>query len=387
MNGDPSSVLNENGGAPSPAAAVPGGPVHAPAAYAPLVWSAVAIDHQALRAAEQAQAASADAVSGGSAGHVRQRLSAAVVVCTASQERQLLLRACVDSLLAGTRAPDEIFVVVDQNPSLEGKLVGRLPAAATLLHTERRGTSEGRNVGIRAATSDVVAFVDDDATVETDWLLSLMERFETSGDVLGVGGAVVPHWDADRRWLPDELLWMVGCTYRGHRENPGPIRNPIGCNMAFRRDELVAAGGFASEFGRRGNALVSCDETELGLRLERTHGRGRIHYVPTARVHHVVPAARVGWRALVRRSITEGLSKAHLQRLYPGAAVSAERRYVRRLVTDAVPRLLAEGVVRRDRGSALGAAAVLTSLLATGAAFVARLAAAGYRGPRGGALR
>jgi GT2 family glycosyltransferase len=312
------------------------------------------------------------------------RLSAAVVICTASDERQQLLCACVDSLLAGKRVPDEIFVIVDQNPSLEQKLATRLPGAVTLLRTERRGNSEGRNVGIQAATSDVVAFVDDDATVETDWLLSLMGPFEGSEHVLGVGGAVIPDWGADRRWLPDELLWAVGCTYRGHRENPGPIRNPIGCNMAFRRDELVAEGGFATEFGKRGNALVICDETELGLRLERAYGHGRIEYVPTARVRHHVPAARVGWKALVRRSITEGLSKGRLHRLYPGAAVSAERRYVRRLLTDAIPRLLVAGVVRRDRRSALGAAAILVSLLVTGAGFVAGLAP--VRRPRGVAL-
>jgi glycosyltransferase involved in cell wall biosynthesis len=318
---------------------------------------------------------------------MRRRLSAAVVVCTASEEREPLLRACVDSLLAGKRIPDEIFVIVDQNPSLERSLARWLPAAVTLLRTARQGNSEGRNVGIQAATSDVVAFADDDATVDGDWLLSLMESFETSEDVLGVGGAVVPHWETDRRWLPDELLWVVGCTYQGHRESPGPIRNPIGCNMAFRRDELVAAGGFATEFGKRGNALVICDETELGLRLERAHGHGRIQYVPAARVRHAVPAIRVGWKVLVRRSIAEGLSKGRLQRLYPGAAVRAERRYVRRLVTEAVPRLLVEGVVRRDRRSVLGAAAILVSLLATGTAFVAGLATAGYRRSRGRAPR
>jgi glucosyl-dolichyl phosphate glucuronosyltransferase len=340
----------------------------------------VAGDHEPIRLADPPRTATAGTAAGGSLGRGRRRLSAAVVVCTASEEREPLLLACVDSLLAGERVPDEIFVVVDQNPSLEKKLAGRVPAAATLLHTEGQGTSDGRNVGIQAASSDVVAFVDDDATVAPDWLLSLMEPFEASDHVLGVGGAIVPDWGADRRWLPDELLWVVGCTYRGHREDPGPIRNPIGCNMAFRRDELVGAGGFATEFGKRGDALVVCDETELGLRLERLHGRGRIQYVPTALVRHHVPGARVGWEALVRRSITEGLSKGRLHRLYPGAAVSAERRYVRRLFSDALPRLLAEGIVTRDRRSLLGAAAILVSVAATGAAFVAGLATR----PRGG---
>jgi hypothetical protein len=307
------------------------------------------------------------------------RLSVAAVVGTATHEREALLHACVNSLIAGRRVPDEILIVVDQNPSLEAKLADSLPAPARLLRTERQGITEARNVGIRAATSDVVAFVDDDATVEPDWLCSLMEPFEASDRVLGVGGAVVPDWAADRRWLPDELLWVVGCTYRGHREDAGPIRNPIGCNMAFRRRELLALGTFAIEFGKPGYALVTpipsspqtyCDETELGLRLGGAYGPGRIRYVPAARVRHYVPSSRVGWKVLVKRCVSEGLSKGRLHRLYQGAALGAERGYVRRLLLDAVPRLLLGGIVRRDRSAMLGAAAVLLALLVTAAAFV-----------------
>jgi glycosyltransferase involved in cell wall biosynthesis len=308
-------------------------------------------------------------------------LSISVVVCTATQERLPLLQKCVDSLLAGGRCPDEILVVVDQNPLLAAELDGSLPARARLLRTERQGNSEARNVGIRAATSDVVAFVDDDAAVEPGWLTSLMEPFEQSDGVLGAGGPVVPAWGADRGWLPDELLWVVGCTYRGHREDPGPIRNPIGCNMAFRRRELAEMGGFATEFGKRGNALVICDETEIGLRIERAYGPDRIRYVPAARVRHYVPAARLGWKVLVRRCLAEGLSKGRLQRIYRGAAVRAERGYVRRLLIDAVPRLLASGVRRRDRRALQGAVAILASLCITGAAFVAGALRAG-RGQR-----
>jgi cellulose synthase/poly-beta-1,6-N-acetylglucosamine synthase-like glycosyltransferase len=297
-------------------------------------------------------------------------LTAAVVVCTASAEREVLLRACVHSLIAGARIPDEVLVVVDGNPALEAGVATWLPPRARLLRTERRGNSEARNVGLSAASAQVVAFVDDDATVERGWLAALIEPLEESSHVLGTGGAVLPHWEADRRWLPDELLWAVGCTYRGHREDPGPLRNPIGCNMAFRRNELIATGGFAAEFGKRGNALVICDETELSLRLTRTHGPGRIRYVPSARVHHVVPASRIGWKALARRCTSEGLSKGRLQRLYPGSALSAERGYVVRLVREAIPRLLFGGLARRDARSLQGAAAILLSLCVTGTAFI-----------------
>lgn len=298
-------------------------------------------------------------------------LSASVIVCTASPTRIALLRNCVESLLAGTRAPSELLVVVDSNPLLRTELTALLPRSVRLLQTEQQGLSVARNVGIHAASGDVVAFVDDDAAVEREWLSSVMEAFDHDDDLLGVGGSVVPRWGADPRWLTDELLWVVGCTYRGHREDAGPIRNPIGCNMAFRRLELIAAGCFAIQFGKRGNALDTCEETELSLRLERVYGPGRIRYVPAARVQHFVPAARISWRLLVRRSISEGLAKGRLHRLYRRPALGPERSYVRRLVADAAPRLLIDGVRRRDGRRLQAAGAIVLSLLIAGLAFLA----------------
>jgi glycosyltransferase involved in cell wall biosynthesis len=320
-------------------------------------------------------------------GSTNRRLSVSVVVCTAADEREALLQDCVRSLVTGTRVPDEILIVVDQNPALESTVARWLPSRARLLRTERQGNSEARNVGIRASTSDVIAFIDDDGTAEPTWLSSLMEPFEASEHVLGAGGEVVPDWATDRRWLPDELLWLVGCTYSGHREAPGPIRNPIGCNMAFRRKELVGAGGFATEFGKRGSALVICDETELGLRLERAYGPGRILYVPTARVHHHVPVARIGWKPLVVRCVSEGLSKGRLHRIYPGAALSTERVYVRRVLLRAARAQLVRGVLKRDRRSLCGGMAILLSLVVTAMSFAVGVAAARRREPGAGASR
>ncbi len=298
----------------------------------------------------------------------------AVVVCVASNEREGMLRACVDSLLAGTRVPDELFVVVDQNPALHATLAATLPEAARVMETPRQGNSEGRNVGIRAATTDVVAFVDDDATVEPDWLERLGSAFAADGELVGAGGAVVPRFLGDRRWLPDELLWVVGCTYAGHRTDAGPIRNPIGCNMAFRREALLAVGTFATEYGKQGDKLVICDETELCLRLEERFGADRIRFVPDARVLHNVPPARISWHGLYRRCLSEGLSKGRLRRRYAGRALASETGYVRRLVLRSVPGLLAAGVLRRDSQAVLGAGAIVLTLGVTTGAFVAGLA-------------
>lgn len=294
----------------------------------------------------------------------------AVVICTSSSDRLPLLGRCLASLMTGDVAPDELLLVVDGQDSLKLEVAGILPAGVRLLLAEQPGLSAARNVGLAAATSNLVAFVDDDAHVDPHWLSSLQAAFSSDEMILGVGGPVLPDWAADRRWMCDELLWVVGCTYGGHRADAGAIRNPIGCNMAFRRQALLEAGGFSTSFGKRGDALQTCDETELGLRLGQAHGPGRIFYVPGARVHHHVPPARVSWRLLVRRSVSEGLAKGRLRRLYVQRPLGPERAYTRLLLTDSVPRLLRESIRRRAIEPAQAALAICASLLIAAGAFV-----------------
>jgi GT2 family glycosyltransferase len=296
-------------------------------------------------------------------------LTASVVVCTATREREPLLRECVAALLAGDRVPDELLVVVDQNPELEADLRATLPAPVRVLRTRVRGISEGRNIGIETATSDVVAFVDDDAAVEPDWMDRILAPFAADAALIGAGGRVAPIWDGDAQWLPPELLWVAGCTYAGHREDAGTIRNPIGCNMAFRRDALLAVGAFANEFGKQGDKLLVCDETELCLRLAERFGAGRIVYVPDAAVRHHVSVSRLTARALARRAASEGISKALLHRRHRGSAVAAENGYVRRLVLRTCPQLLAEGVRGGGVDAWRGLGAVLLTLGVTAGHF------------------
>jgi hypothetical protein len=94
-------------------------------------------------------------------------------------------------------------------------------------------------------------------------------------------------------------------------------------------------------------------------------------YVPDAPVHHFVPAGRISWRLLVRRSVSEGLAKGRLRRLYDGTTLQTERSYVRLTLVGALPRLLRDGVRARDRDRAAGAFAISFSLLTTAVAFVA----------------
>src|SRR3989475_5623012 len=110
--------------------------------------------------------------------------------------------------------------------------------------TSNRGVSAARNEGLRAATGEIVAYIDSDARADPDWLSYLAATFLES-DVVGVGGP---------NRVPGEDTWIARCVYRSPG---GPTEVMLddqsaehipGCNMAFRKWALEEIGGFASDF-------------------------------------------------------------------------------------------------------------------------------------------
>lgn len=276
-----------------------------------------------------------------------------VVICAYSLERWDDLRNAVESLRHQTRAPDQIVVVSDHNSALLEQSTAGLPDVTCLSNTGPRGLSGARNTGVAAAIGQIVAFLDDDATAEPDWVERLLEAYSEDG-VIGVGGGVVPFWRAPRpAWFPDEFLWVVGCSYEGQPRTRAEVRNPIGANMSFRRDVLLTVGGFADGMGRVAKNAAGCEETEFSIRARHCKPDARILLEPAARCRHTVTADRVTRRYFRRRCLAEGRSKAVVSRLAGAdSALSSERTYVRRTL----PRGVARGLRELASGDGSGGA-------------------------------
>jgi len=306
-----------------------------------------------------------------------------VVVCTHTDRRLGLLIECVRSLADNTVAPYEVIVVVDSNPALLERLRDLLPPEVILLPSDGRGAAQARNTGIEAAKGDLVAFIDDDAVAEPTWLAALTTAFADPG-VVAAGGRILPRWERPNRHLPDELLWVVGSTYAGHPVGPQPVSRPIACNMAARRDALLAVGGFPKDFGPRDTAVKnhSNEEIALAVGLRARFGRDCIWYAPQAIVHHFVPAARGTWGYLWQRCVAEGVSKADVRLTYGGDAMDFDRSYARRTLLPAIARYAVRGITRWDRPAGARAVAGAGGLLVTATAYAARTVSRRLRPPR-----
>jgi GT2 family glycosyltransferase len=298
------------------------------------------------------------------------RLRTSVIVCTYSDERLPLLRDALGGVRSQEPACDELIIVVDHNPELARRLTEEYPNAVVVESTGPRGLSGARNTGVSVATGDVLVFLDDDAAPRPGWLRHLVAPF-ADASIAATGGRAEPRWERGERpeWLPEELDWVVGCSFRGQAK--GDVRNPIGASMALRASMVERVGGFSTALGRIGTLPVGCEETEMGLRINRAGGR--IVLADESIVDHFVPASRSRLRYVLRRCYAEGLSKAVVRRLVQesGAdegALGPERRYVLTLAA-AVLRAAPIAVRRRNPAAAAPVLLVPASLVAAALGF------------------
>jgi glucosyl-dolichyl phosphate glucuronosyltransferase len=296
--------------------------------------------------------------------------SISVVICCYTEERWDDLVAAVASATQQTVQPREIVVVVDHNDELFERALRELPARV-VRSTESKGLSGARNTGIAVSKGDLIAFLDDDAAAEPDWLEQLTE-WHAEPRVMGAGGLLQPRWIEGRpRWFPDEFDWVVGCSYRGMPVRTAPIRNPLGGSMCIRREVFAAVGGFRSGIGRVGTRPFGCEETELSIRARQQWPNRYFLYEPRAIVHHTVPAGRGRWDYFRARCFAEGQSKAYVSRMVGAEmGLGTERSYTVQTLPRGVIRGLADIVRRRDVWGAARAAAIVAGLAWTGAGYV-----------------
>jgi glucosyl-dolichyl phosphate glucuronosyltransferase len=294
-------------------------------------------------------------------------LDVSVVVAAHTMDRWDDIVTGVEALAQQTLAALETILVVDHNDDLLARARSELPAVRVVENLGPRGVSGARNTGIAEAKAPVIAFLDDDARPEPDWLERLMAAYDED-DVMVVGGSAAPAWPASGRpdHLPPELDWVVGCTYRGQPTVRTDVRNPFGCNMSVRRTAFDVVGTFNERRGRAQQLPLGTEETELCIRIRQQMPGARVVFEPAARVHHRVTEDRTTWRYLRLRSHAEGVSKATMVALVGTSdGMSEERAYVRSVLPRGVLRELGRGL-RGDVAGFRGAAGIVVCLATTG---------------------
>ena len=262
-----------------------------------------------------------------------------VVVCTYSMDRYDDFTEAVESVLTQTYDPVEVVLVVDGNPEVYDRVEERFGDrndVVTHCNDENKGLSFSRTKGVELSSGEVIAFLDDDAIAEPDWIEALVDGYEQT-DGIAVGGRMVPEWVAGRpSFLPEEFYWLIGANYEERLEPWSEVRNTLGSNMSFRRTIFEEVGGFDEGMGLTGENQIQAEETEFAMRMYDTFGKGML-YVPEAVVAHKVFDYRTKPMWLIRRAFWQGYSKRAVEELETEGSSNEETAFLWHLVTSSVP--------------------------------------------------
>lgn len=228
------------------------------------------------------------------AGEDAEPVTVSIVVCT--RDRPEYLRTCLERLTNLDPSPTELLVVDNAPTSSSTQRLCEEFGVRRLLEP-RPGLDNARNLGWREATSDVVAYVDDDAVADRRFAGVLARSFHPQ--VAAVTGLVLPvevKTPAQRHF---ELVH--GGMSKGFRrtafrretvhEPLEAYRYGVGTNMTFRREILAEINGFDPrlDVGTRTRGGGDLDA------LYRVIAAGHvIRYEPNAMVRHLHRAERSG---------------------------------------------------------------------------------------------
>ncbi len=236
-----------------------------------------------------------------------------VSIVIVSRNRADALKRCLTGIAQLQYPTFEVVVVADPKGINAAE---NLPFAdhLKLVPFDEANISAARNLGLSHAAGEVIAFIDDDAVPEPQWLRYLVAPAAQS-DVAAMGGFVRGRNGVSFQWKARSLDALGEAHNLDVHPEQATILTPPkgraikteGTNMAFRRSVLIELGGFDPAFH------YFLDETDLNMRLARAGHSTAL--VPLAEVHHGFAANTLRTDARVPRDLFDiGASWAVFQR-------------------------------------------------------------------------
>lgn len=186
------------------------------------------------------------------------------------------------------------------------------------------GVNYARNAGVKAASGELLLFVDNDVHIRDGWLLAYIDAAKSFPECEVFGGRVlvgaiegeVPNWlDINGRYRRPSIVIQFDAGTRCYVQRICSELGigPVGPSMGFRRSIFDRYGLFDTGFGLRPGSLVAGAEAEYFDRLER--GGETFVYVPDAMVEHPVRAEQLSKSYFLRRLHGSGRVHGRLQRI------------------------------------------------------------------------
>jgi glycosyltransferase involved in cell wall biosynthesis len=225
-----------------------------------------------------------------------------VIVCAHNEARYL--PACLHSILAQSRVPDEILVINNASTDETPLVAARIPGVR-VVDEPRKGLVVAREAGRRRASGDILIYLDADCRAPLQWVERIERRFERDAALVAMSGPYRFYdWDRWGRVLIRAYDFTVAPATQllvKHVLRIGTIF--YGGNFAVRKEALERIGGFDTSIEFHG------EDTNLGRRLFAIGKVGLFHdcYLYTSARRYVAMGKGDVFRLYVRNFVSEVL--------------------------------------------------------------------------------
>ena len=223
-----------------------------------------------------------------------------VIICTYNRDKYIY--NVLQSLAKGTLGADGYEIVLvdnnctDNTRSEVDRFCKDYPQVSLRYFVEtNQGLSHARNRGIKESKGDILAYVDDDATVNAEYLATYADWFLNHPETDAAGGPIIPHYEtgSEPKWMTYFIKRLLtGYLYFGDKAKPFPGDNyPGGGNAAYRSRVFEKVGLYNVELGRNGDSLGGGEEKDIFDKMKR-EGMQFV-YLPCAILYHSIPGYKL----------------------------------------------------------------------------------------------
>lgn len=223
-----------------------------------------------------------------------------VIICTYNRDKYIY--NVLKSIAQGSLCTDYYEIVLVDNNCTDNtrseveRFCADFPAVRLHYHVEtNQGLSHARNRGIKESKGDLLVYVDDDATVNPEYLATYADWFASHPETDAAGGPIIPHYEtgAEPKWMTYFIKRLLtGYLYFGNKPGPFPGKNyPGGGNAAYRSSVFEKVGLYNVELGRNGNNLGGGEEKDIFDKMSRSGMQ--FTYLPDAILYHSIPGYKL----------------------------------------------------------------------------------------------
>ncbi len=198
-----------------------------------------------------------------------------ISVVVSTKNRSNLLRELIKSIKKSTFKNYEIIIVDASSKKRDIKGV-------RYIHAPEVNLSKARNIGIRTAKGDIIAFTDDDCEVDKNWLTEIAKSI--NDQIVCCTGRTITHTKFINELFEKNFGFDKGKHTRIFNKNIlfNPWSIGSGNNMAFRRDVFTKIGYFDENFGM--GTEYPTEDIDMFYRILKKNYR--IIYNPKAIIYH-----------------------------------------------------------------------------------------------------